>query len=92
MFTKHSSRNTQVSKFFKKIKIFGFSWYRTREDLSIHVSFTSVWLHDINEAKVISALSTSENSISTFFEKIEFLGSHAEVFVKTSPLVYQILM
>ena len=36
---------------------------------------------------------TSQNSISTFFEKkIKFLGFHGVVLVKTFPLMYQLLM
>ena len=32
------------------------------------------------------------NSISNFFEKIKFFGSHVVVLVKTFPLTYQLLM
>ena len=40
--------------FWKKNHIFGFSCCSTREDLSIDVSITNVWL--IDKAKVLSAL------------------------------------
>ena len=49
---------------------------------------------DIDEAKVISALQhKSKFEFRTFLKKkINFLGFHAVVFVKTFPLMYQLLM
>ena len=45
LFTKHDSRNTQVSVFFKKINyLASHAVVGTREDLSIDVSITTVGL------------------------------------------------
>ena len=53
----------------------------------------SLWT-DIDEAKVISALcQKSKFEFRTFLKKkIKFLGFHGEVFVKTFPLMHQLLM
>ena len=46
---------------------------------------------DIDEAKWFQYFSTSQNSISTFYEKkINFLGFRAVALVKTFPLMYQL--
>ena len=48
---------------------------------------------DIDEPKVISALRhKSKFEFRTFLKKIEFLGFHAVVLLKTFPLMYQLLM
>ena len=48
---------------------------------------------DIDEAKWFQYFSTSQNSISTFYEKkINFLVFRAVALVKTIPLMYQLLM
>ena len=47
---------------------------------------------DIDEAKWFQYFSTSQNSISTFYEKKNFLGFRAVTLVKTFPLLYQLLM
>ena len=72
-----------------------FPWCSTREHLSIDVSITICIRADIDEAKVISALShMSKFEFRTFLKKkkIKFLGSHAVVLVKTFQLIYQLLM
>ena len=52
-----------------------------------------VWVTDIDEAKWFQYFSTSQNSISTFYEKkINFLGFRAVALVKTFPLMYQLLI
>ena len=46
---------------------------------------------DIDKAKWFQYFSTSQNSISTFYEKkINFLGFRAVSLVKTFPLMYQL--
>ena len=48
---------------------------------------------DIDKAKWFQYFSTSQNSISTFYEKkTNFLGFRAVALVKTFPLMYQLLM
>ena len=48
---------------------------------------------DIDEAKWFQYFSTSQNSISTFYEKeINFLGFRAVAIVKTLPKMYQLLL
>ena len=47
----------------------------------------------IDEAKLFQYFSTSQNSISTFYEKkTNFLGFRAVALVKTFPLMNQLLM
>ena len=80
---------------FFKIKSIFFFWFlchSTCESLPIDVSITTC-MTDIDEAKWFQYFSTSQNSISTFYEKkINFLGFRAVALVKTFPLMYQLLM
>ena len=77
--------------FWKQIQVFGFSCCSTRENFSIDLSFTNVGLI-LTKLRRFQLVSKSQNWISNFFEKIKFLGFHAVVLVKTSPLMYQLLM
>ena len=61
-----------------------------REDLSIHVLFNTVGLI-VTKLGWLQLFSTSQNSILKF-KKINFLGFHVVVLVKTFPLMYQLLM
>ena len=68
---------------FEENQVYGFSWYRACEDLSIHVSFTTVGLI-LMKLKSFQHFSTSQNSISTLFKKkFKFLGFHVLGLVKT---------
>ena len=72
--------------------MFGFLCHSTCESLPIHVSITTC-MTDIDEAKWFQYFSTSQNYISTFYEKkTNFLGFRAVALVKTFPLMYQLLM
>ena len=62
---------SSISNFLKKIHIFGFLWWSTREDHSIDVSITNCRT-DIDEAKVISAL--RQKSKFELFWKNQILG------------------
>ena len=76
--------------FEKKNQIFGFSCCSTREDLSIDVSITNVGLI-LTKLGDFSSSPQVKIRISNFFEKkIEFLGFHGVVLVKTFPLMYQL--
>ena len=78
-----------ISNFLKKIHIFGFPWWSTREDHSINVSITNVGL-------ILTKLGWFQlfvkNQNSNFFEKIKFWGFHDVVLVKTFPLMDQLLL
>ena len=57
----------------KRNSIFGFPCYSTREDLSIDVSITNVGLI-LTKLRWFQLFSTSQNSISNFFEKKKKIG------------------
>ena len=83
-------KSNSISNFFeKKIQFLGSHVVAsTREDLSFDVSITNV-----DEAKVISALSQTQNSnFELFLKKFKFSGFHGVVLVKTFPLMHQLLM
>ena len=84
------SPNLNFEFFWKKNPIFGFPWCSTRENLSIDVSITNVGLI-LTKLRWFQLFVKSQNS--NFFEKkIQFLGFHVVVLVKTFPLMYQLLM
>ena len=84
------SQNSNFELFWKKNQIFGFPWCSTREDLSIDVSITNVGLI-LTKLRWFQLFVKSQNS--NFFEKkIQFLGFHGVVLVKTFLLMYQLLM
>ena len=64
---------SSISNFLKKIHIFGFPWWSTREDHSIDVSITNVGLI-LTKLRWFQLIVKSQNS--NFFEKIKFLGFH----------------
>ena len=86
---KHSGKHL----FFKKIKFLAsHDIGSTREDLSIAVSITNVGLI-LTKPRWFQLFSTSQNSISNFFEKnFKFLDFYAVVLVQTFPLMYQLLL
>ena len=87
-----TSQNSISNFFEEKYQILGFRRWSTREDLPIDVSITNVGLI-LTKLWWLKLFSTSQNSISNFFEKkIKFKGFHAEVLVKTFPLMHQLLM
>ena len=84
------SQNSNFELFWKKNRIFGFPCCSTREDLSIDVSISNVGLI-LTKLRWFQLFVKSQNS--NFFEKkIQFLGFHGVVLVKTFPLIYQLLM
>ena len=87
------SQNSTFELFWKKNQIFGFPWCSIREDLSIDVSITNVGLI-LTKLRWFQLFVKSQNSNFKLFwrKKIKFLGFHGVVFVKTFPLMYQLLM
>ena len=86
------SQNSNFELFWKKNQIFGFPWCSTREDLSIDVSITNVGLI-LTKLRWFQLFIKSQNSnFELFWKKIQFLGFHGVVLVKTFPLMYQLLM
>ena len=90
---KSKYKSNSISNFFeKKNQIFWFPCCSTREDLSIDVSITNVGLI-LTKLRRFQLFVKSQNSnFELFFKKIQFLGFHGVVFVKTFPLMYQLLM
>ena len=79
----------------KEIQNFGCPCCNTCQDLSIDVSITDEGqiLTKLRWSQLFSTQNKSSNSVSNFFEKkIQFLGFHAVVLLKTFPLIYQLLM
>ena len=86
------SRNSNFELFWKKNHIFGFPCCTTREDLSIDVSITNVGLI-LTKLRWFQLFVKSQNSnFELFWKKIQFLGFHGVVLVKTFPLMYQLPM
>ena len=83
----------QFRTFWKKFHISGFPWSSTREDLSIDVSITNVGLI-LTKLRWFQLFVKSQNLNFELFwkKKIQFLGWHRVVLVKTFPLMYQLLM
>ena len=84
---------SSISNFLKKFHISGFPWCSTREDHSIDVSITNVGLI-LTKLRWFQLFVKSQNSNFELFwkKKINFLGFHGVVLVKTIPLMYQLLM
>ena len=82
-----------ISNFLKNFHISGFPWWSTREDHFIDVSITNVGLI-LTKLRWFQLFVKSQNSNFELFwkKKIKFLGYHGVVFVKTFPLMYQLLM
>ena len=81
-----------ISNFLKNFHISGFPWCSTREDHSIDVSITNVGLI-LTKLRWFQLFVKSQNlNFKLFWKKIKFLGFHGVVFVKTIPLMYQLLM
>ena len=81
---------SSISNFLKKkIHIFGFPWWSTREDHSIDVSITNVGLI-LTKLRWFQLFVKNQNS--NFFEKIKFWGFHGVILVKTFLLMCQLLM
>ena len=89
---KSKYKSNSISNFLEKNnKIFWFPCCSTREDLSVDINY--LCRTDIDEAKVISALcQKSKFEFRTFLKKMQFLGFHGVVLVKTFPLMHQLLM
>ena len=86
------SQKFEFQTFLKKNPIFGYPWCSTREDLSIDVSITNVGLI-LTKLRWFQLFVKSQNSnFELFWKKIQFLCFHGVVFVKTFPLMYQLLM
>ena len=86
------SQNSNFKLFWKKNHIFGFPWCSIREDHSIDVSKTNVGLI-LTKLRWFQLFVKSQNSnFELFWKKIQFLGFHGVVLVKTFPLMYQKLM
>ena len=87
-----TSQNSNFELLKKKNQIFGFPCCSTREDLSIDVSITNVELI-LTKLRWFQLFVKSQNSnFELFWKKIQFLGFHGVVLVKTFPLMYQLLM
>ena len=82
-----------ISNFLKNFHISGIPWCSTREDHSIDVSITNVGLI-LTKLMWFQLFVKCQNSNFELFwkKKIKFLGFHGVVFVKTFPLMYQLLM
>ena len=83
------SQNSNFELFWKKNPIFGFPWCSTREDLSIDVSITNVG-PILTKLRWFQLFVKRQNSNFELFwrKKIQFLGFHGVVPVKTFPLMY----
>ena len=91
---KHNSRNTQLSMFFlSNIKFLTSRERELVENISIDVSITNVGLI-LTKLRWFQLFSTQVKiQFRPFFEKkINFLGFHVVVLMKTFPLMYQLLM
>ena len=84
---------SSISNFLIKFHISVFPWCSTREDHSIDASITNVGLI-LTKLRWFQLFVKSQNSNFELFwkKKIQFLGFHAVVLVKTFPLMYQLLM
>ena len=80
---------SSISNFLKKIHIFGFPWWSTREDHSIDTSITNVGLI-LTKLRWFQLFVKNQNL--NFFEKNEFWGFPGVLLVKAFPLMYQLLM
>ena len=88
------SQNSNFELFLKKKnQIFLFPCCSTRKDLSIDVSITNVGLI-FTKLRWFQLFVKSQNSNFELFwkKKIQFLGFHGVVLVKTFPLMYQLPM
>ena len=87
------SQNSNFELFWKKNQIFGFPCCTTRKDLSIDVSITNVGLI-LTKLRWFQLFVKSQNLNFELFwkKKIQFLGFHGVVLVKTFPLMYQLPM
>ena len=81
----------KIKLFWEKNWICGFLCYITSEDFPIDVLITKVGLI-LMKLRWFQLFGTSQNSISKFKKKINFLGFPALVLVKTFLLMYQLLM
>ena len=85
-----TSQNWNFNFFLKKKNQINRSpWCRTREHLSIDVSITNVGLI-LTKLRWFQLVVTSQNSKKKNSKKIELIGLHGVVLVKTFPLMYQL--
>ena len=91
---KSKYKSNSISNFFeKKNQIFWFPCCSTREDLSVDVSIANVGLI-LTKLRWFQLFVKIQNSNFELFwkKKKKKLGFHGVVFVKTIPLMYQLLM